>query len=77
MLMFSMPLYEVKYAEADMWQEISELKLLDELFKACKKVTPAINEMILGKEVETPNGFYRLKVKGGEHGGETVPLSGA
>ena len=75
MLMFSMPLYEAKYDEAGMWQEISELKLLDELSKAYRKVTPAINEMILGNEVKTPYGFYRLKLKGGENGGETVQMS--
>ena len=75
MLMFSMPLYEAKYDEADRWQEISELELMDELYKAYKKVTPAIKQMILGNEVKTPYGLYRLKLKGGEQGGETVELS--
>ncbi len=72
MLMFSMPLYEAKYNEADMWQEISELELMDELYKTYRKVTPAIKEMIMGNEVKTPYGLYRLKLKGGEHGGEPV-----
>ena len=75
MLMFSMPLYEAKYHEADIWQEISELELMDELYRVYKKVTPAIKEMIMGHEVKTPYGLYRLKLKGGEHRGEPVELS--
>jgi len=77
MLTFSMPLYEAKYGKEDVWQEISELQLMDELYKAYKKVTPAIKEMIMGREVKTPYGCYRLKLKGGEHGGEQVELSAA
>jgi hypothetical protein len=77
MLMFSMPLYEAKYHEEDRWQEISELELMDELYKSYRKVTPAIKEMIMGNEVKTPYGIYRLKVKGGEHGGEQIELSAA
>ena len=75
--MFSMPLYEAKYDEEDMWQEISELELMDELYKTYKKVTPAIKEMIMGNEVKTPYGIYRLKLKGGEHGRDQVELSAA
>ena len=75
MLKFAMPLYEAKYHEEDEWIEISELKLMDQLYKTYPKVTPAIKEMIMGKEVETPDGIYRLKLKGGEHGGEQSELS--
>ena len=75
MLMFSMPLYEAKYHEEDRWQEISELELMDELYKSYRKVTPAIKEMIMGKEVKTPYAVYRLKLKGGEHGGGQSELS--
>ena len=74
MLMFSMPLYEVQYHEEDVWQEISELELMDDLYRIYKKVTPAIKEMILGKEVETPYGKYRLKAKGGELGEKLAVL---
>jgi hypothetical protein len=69
MLLFAMPLYEVQYNEEDAWQEISEVELMDDLYKIYKKVTPAIKEMILGKEVKTPYGRYRLKSKGGERDG--------
>ncbi len=77
MLMFSMPLYEVKYDEGDAWQEISELELMDELYKTFNKVTPAIKKMIMGKEVKTPYGIFRLKLKGGEHSGGQSELSAA
>ena len=42
MLTFALPLYEVKYHEEDEWVEISELKLMDELYKTYNKATPAI-----------------------------------
>ena len=77
MRMFSLPLYEVKYQEEDAWREISELELMDELYKTYKKVTPAIKQMIRGKEVKTLYGIYRLKFKGGEQSGEQSKLSAA
>jgi hypothetical protein len=64
--MFSMPLYEAKYDNEDAWQEISELKLMDELYRTYDKVTPAIKEMILGRELKTPHGIFRLKINGAE-----------
>ena len=77
MLTYEMPLYEVKYYEEDDWKEISELALIDELYKSFDKVTPAIKEMILGNEVKTPYGIFRLKLKGGEYGREQSELSAA
>jgi hypothetical protein len=77
MLTYEMPLYEVKYYEEDDWKEISELALMDELYKSFDKVTPAIKEMILGNEVKTPYGIFRLKLKGGEYGREQSELSAA
>jgi hypothetical protein len=50
---------------------------MDQLYRTYKKVTPAIKEMIMGKEVETPDGIYRLKFKGGEQGGQQSELSAA
>ena len=61
-----MPQYEVRYHEGDDWNDISELALMDELYKTFDKVSPAIKEMILGKEVKTPHGLFRLKLAGGE-----------
>jgi hypothetical protein len=56
-----MPLYEVKYHGQHGWQEISELKVIDELFKTFKTVTPVIQQMIEGKHVVTQEAVYRLK----------------
>ena len=75
--MFEMPRYEVKKHETDEWKEITELELMDELYKIFDKVTPAIKEMIMGKRVKTPRGIFRLKWKGGEYGREQSELSAA
>ena len=66
MLHFAMPLYEAKYHDEDEWIEISELTLMEQLYRTYRKVTPAIRKMIRGKQVKTPYGIYRLKLKGGE-----------
>ena len=65
MLNYAMPLYEAKYPEAKEWIEISDIEVMDELYKTHTKVTPAIKEMLRGKEVETPDGLFRLKFMGG------------
>ena len=75
--MFAMPLYEAKYHEEDEWVEISELKLMDQLYRTYNKATPAIKDMIMGKEVKTPYGIYRLKDKGGVQDGEELIFSAA
>lgn len=60
-MMFEMPQYEFRFHDKTDWKEISEIQLMDGLYKVYKKITPAIKEMIMGKEVKTPDGFYRLK----------------
>ena len=75
MLNYAMPVYEAKYNEEDDWIEISDLEVMDELYKTYTKVTPAIREMIMGNEVETPYGIYRLKVLGGLQGGKQAEMS--
>ena len=62
-MIFMMPQYEVKYHGEDGWQEISELKVIEELFKTFKTVTPVIQQMIEGKQVITQEAVYRLKGK--------------
>jgi hypothetical protein len=64
--MYTLPLYEAKYNKKDEWEEISEVELMDGLYKIYNKVTPAIREMIEGKEIATPGAIYRLKIKGGD-----------
>ena len=77
MLKSAMPLYEAKCHEGDEWIEISELKLMDQLYKTYTKVTPAIKEMIMGKEVKTPYGSFRLRFKDGVYGEEQSELFAA
>ena len=59
--MVTMPRYEVRYNENEEWEEISELEFMDGLYKLYHRVTPVIKEMIEGKELRTPDAFYRLK----------------
>ena len=58
---FEMPLYEFRFHDETDWIEISEIQLMDGLYKIYEKITPAIKEMIWGNEVKTPDGVYRLK----------------
>ena len=71
--MFTMPTYEVKYHNLEEWEEISEIELMDGLYKIYRRVTPAIKEMITGKEIFTPEAVYRLKFPGGEHAENPIP----
>jgi hypothetical protein len=64
--MFTLPRYEVRYDGAEEWKEISELELMDGLYKLYHRVTPAIKEMIDGKELHTPDAVYRLRMEFGE-----------
>ena len=59
--MFTMPRYEVRYNENEEWEEVSELEFMDGLYRLYDRVTPAIKEMIEGKELRTPHAVYRLK----------------
>jgi hypothetical protein len=77
MLKFELPVYEAKNPHDDKWVEISEIHLMDQLYRTYHKVTPAIKEMIKGNEVETPHGTYRLKLKGGVKDIERPELTAA
>ena len=61
--MFEEPKYEVRCHEKNEWEEISEIEIMNELYKIYKRVTPVIKEIIRGKEVQTPDGLYRLRFK--------------
>jgi len=67
--MYSLPLYEAKYSDKEEWQEISEVELMEGLYKVFNKVAPAIEDMIKGKEIDTPKAVYRPKIKGGDPAG--------
>jgi len=58
---FAMPLYEVRYHDKENWEQLSEIDLMHRLHEFFDRVTPAIQQMIEGKQVLTPDGVYRLK----------------
>jgi hypothetical protein len=53
--------YEVKYHDKEEWEEISEIEVLESLHEVFVRVTPAIQDMIQGRRVLTPNAMYRIK----------------
>ena len=65
--MIAMPRYEVRYNENEEWIEISELELMDGLYKLYHRVTPAIKEMLAGKELHTPEAAYRISLTATNH----------
>ena len=61
--MFTMAQYEVKYSGQEKWEKISEVEVLGRLCETFERITPAIQEMIQGKTVLTPNAIYRIEGK--------------
>jgi hypothetical protein len=59
--MFEIPHYEVRYNDKAEWEEISEVEVLESMQKLFVKVTPAIQDMIQGKRVMTPDAIFRIK----------------
>ena len=60
-MMFSMPQYEVRLHDGAEWEEISEIDLMQRLHESYGLITPAIQLMIDGGQVLTPDAAYRLK----------------
>ena len=65
--MLTMPRYEVRYSKDEEWIEITEVELMDELYRQFDRVTPLIKKMLAGKELQTPHADYRLKWQFGSH----------
>jgi hypothetical protein len=59
--MVTRPRYQVRYNENKKWKNISELELMDEIYKFYHRLTPVVKEIIAGKELRTPDAVYRLK----------------
>ena len=53
--------YEVRYFDKAEWEKISEVEVLESLQNAFVRVTPALRDMIQGKQVTTPDAKYRIK----------------
>ena len=60
---FTVPRYEVRYLGTVTWEDISELTLMQKLHDTYDRVTPEILKMLTGKQVQTPEAVYRLKMK--------------
>ena len=60
-MMFEMPQYEVRFHDNAQWEEISELNIMQKLSDTFDRVTPAIQQMIEGQQVMTPEAVYQLK----------------
>lgn len=60
-MLFAMPSYEVKYHDKNEWEAISETKVLAKLQETYDRVTPAIQDMMDGKQVLTPQAVFRIK----------------
>ena len=60
-MLFAMPAYEVKYHDKKEWEAISETKVLAKLQETYDQVTPAIQDMIDGKQVLTPQAAFRIR----------------
>jgi len=56
-------LYEVRYHGKVDWEDVSEINLLRGLQEIFERVTPAMQQILDGKQVETMTGVYRLKVQ--------------
>ena len=69
---FAMPLYEVRYHEKEEWEELTEIELLHKLVETYDRVTPAIQQMIEGKQLLTAEAVYRLKFKSSEKSGAST-----
>ena len=53
--------YEVRYFDKAEWEKISEVEVLESLQDAFVRITPALKDMIQGKQVTTPDATYRIK----------------
>jgi len=60
-MMFEMPQYEVRGFNKSEWRDISEIDLMQMLLEYFDRVTPAIQQMIEGEQVLTPDAVYRFK----------------
>jgi hypothetical protein len=60
-MMFEMPQYEERYFNTAGWEDISEIEIMQKLHESFDRVTPAIEQMIEGEQVMTPDAVYRLK----------------
>ena len=59
-----MSLYEVRYHDKEIWEDITEIDLMQKLHETFVRVIPAIQKLLEGDLLLTPDAIYRLKVRG-------------
>ena len=57
----TLPVYELKYSKKKDWNTISENVALKNLLDNFEQITPIINEMLHGREINTQRGIFRIK----------------
>jgi len=57
----AMPLYEVRYHGKENWGNISDIDLMQKLHETFDRVIPAIQKILEGDLLLTPEAVYRLK----------------
>ena len=60
-MQIDMPKYEVRNVDGGRWKDVSEKNFMETLVDIFDQVTPIMADILLGKEVITPYGIYRLK----------------
>ena len=60
-MQIEMPKYEVRDVDGGLWEDISERNFMEIMVDIFDQVTPIMTDILLGKEVITPYGIYRLK----------------
>ena len=60
-MQIEMPKYEVRHVDGGLWEDISEKRFMEIMVDIFDQVTPIMTDILLGKEVITPYGIYRLK----------------
>ncbi len=60
-MQIEMPKYEVRNVDGGRWEDISERNFMEIMVDIFDQVTPIMTDILLGKEVITPYGIYRLK----------------
>jgi len=58
-----MPKYECKFNDKETWEDVSESELLRDLQLYYGAVTPAIQQIMKGKHIQTSKAIYRLKMR--------------
>ena len=60
---FTFSEFEIKNSDTNCWQRITQVTALRMLQDNFEQIVPKIVDMLRGKEIETPNGVFRIMLK--------------